>query len=73
MQLYMYLARGVKPFADDEVDNAPGYDEGGQQVPLQTNQVRDPVSDTQDTVAEHPHRYKDIATRNWGGVGVGFG
>ena len=41
----------MESFADDEVDDAPGYDQGGEEVPLEAHQVRDPLRDPQDPVA----------------------
>ncbi len=42
----------MEPFADDEVDDAPGDEEGGEQVPLEPHQVGDPLCNPQDTVTK---------------------
>ncbi len=48
----LYLAGSMEPFADDEVDDAPGDEEGGEQVPLEPHQVGDTLRDPQDTVTK---------------------
>ena len=50
--LTRYLARWVEALPDDEVDNGPGEDKGGQQVPLEAAQVGDALRDTQHSSAE---------------------